>query len=772
MVMVDADWSITRSNGNIRYIGQDHIGGSLITAGSFVTGTYYEIRTIGTTDFTLIGAASNTVGVKFIATGAGSGTGTAKEIASYATVLEFHRWIQDFADDEISTSDDQHDITDSTSTDRSTDNIITLLNSYNIDDTASEHLYDGSIIQNSGNTIYDGIVNFGNKTVVIQIIQDGAILADDWWNYAAGGAHTGAADQTVLTDSGESWTTNEWVGYVIVNTTDGSHGIIASNTSTTITLTADGLNGGTDNDFDNGDNYLIGKGLNADTTSGISHRFMVKVRFNGVDIDRRRLIGTNRTFTRTFGEFIINSTSRGNNVLALKDSNDLNNNTDESTVATWTTITNTEGLRLIDISGDSVNEKYYSEWNRAAFTINQFYERMKFLTSDGTSQTIHGLNGENFRGITHSLSYDTEAGTLPVTNDELVWGTKVDYDAETGGPFTVGEAVVENTATPQWKGRIIAIDDNGTTGSLIIDVESGTVEDNDVFTGQSSSAQGTVNLTPTAVTGGGVMRVLAFEDNGTTGNVYVQVRKGTIGTDNTVLYNGQTNLAAINVANSITQNGTATERPIASPFIGQSTGSALIGAYGIGMEAADTSASDKFTDLEGNTITPPNNVTFTVSGLVASEDRVLVTNNNAGAPDFTQLTLQTTLNAAGQTSVVVGAASIPADTPSSGVIRVTLDDGRRRRVAFTSQNGNDTFTTASTDWTDPDDATAGNGVMIAYIDKLAGATSEAFTTVYSSDRTLFIRVRDGGGTPIKTFETTGTLSSTGGGVTAIRTSDA
>jgi len=48
-----------------------------VTAGSFVTGTVFRILTVGTTDFTLIGAASDTVGVCFKATGAGTGTGTA-----------------------------------------------------------------------------------------------------------------------------------------------------------------------------------------------------------------------------------------------------------------------------------------------------------------------------------------------------------------------------------------------------------------------------------------------------------------------------------------------------------------------------------------------------------------------------------------------------------------------------------------------------------------------------------------------------------------------
>jgi hypothetical protein len=46
------------------------------TTGSLFEGATYQIRTLGTTDFTLIGASSNTVGVVFVATGAGTGTGT------------------------------------------------------------------------------------------------------------------------------------------------------------------------------------------------------------------------------------------------------------------------------------------------------------------------------------------------------------------------------------------------------------------------------------------------------------------------------------------------------------------------------------------------------------------------------------------------------------------------------------------------------------------------------------------------------------------------
>ena len=54
-----------------------------INAGSFVATKWYKIASVGTTDFTAIGASANTVGTSFQASGVGSGTGTAT-IQSYA----------------------------------------------------------------------------------------------------------------------------------------------------------------------------------------------------------------------------------------------------------------------------------------------------------------------------------------------------------------------------------------------------------------------------------------------------------------------------------------------------------------------------------------------------------------------------------------------------------------------------------------------------------------------------------------------------------------
>ena len=50
---------------------------TLVTAGSFVVGNKYTIAVVGTTNYTLVGAANNTVGTFFIATGVGAGTGRA-----------------------------------------------------------------------------------------------------------------------------------------------------------------------------------------------------------------------------------------------------------------------------------------------------------------------------------------------------------------------------------------------------------------------------------------------------------------------------------------------------------------------------------------------------------------------------------------------------------------------------------------------------------------------------------------------------------------------
>ena len=68
-------FSVTEGSSVVTVTQTNH--GYLYSAGSFVIGEQYKIVSVGSTDFTLIGASSNTVGTVFTATGGGTGSGTA-----------------------------------------------------------------------------------------------------------------------------------------------------------------------------------------------------------------------------------------------------------------------------------------------------------------------------------------------------------------------------------------------------------------------------------------------------------------------------------------------------------------------------------------------------------------------------------------------------------------------------------------------------------------------------------------------------------------------
>jgi hypothetical protein len=68
------------------------------------------------------------------------------------------------------------------------------------------------------------------------------------------GTHTGPSNSANLVDSAAPFNANQEVNYWVFNVTDGSKCKITANTSTTLTCT---LTGGTDNDWDIGDNYTV-----------------------------------------------------------------------------------------------------------------------------------------------------------------------------------------------------------------------------------------------------------------------------------------------------------------------------------------------------------------------------------------------------------------------------------------------------------------------------------------------------------------------------------
>ncbi len=575
MAFVAADWSITRADGNIRYTGDAHAGSA----------------------------------------------------PTYATGIEFHRALMDFADEETDTSaDDELAIIDNVPSQRGgVDTNITLLNGFNIDQTASEHLYDTSISQLAGAEIYDGIQVFGNATS-IQVIQDGALITPDFWNEAK-----------------------------------------------MITAVED-------------------------TASSTTHRFLVQVRVGSADIDSRKLLGTQRAYGTVYTEFFIGGgTNRGNNVFALTANNDLNNDTAEGTVATWTDIVNdVEGFTQIDADGNTVDEDYYSDWELAARSKNDFYERGKWIQREGTVTTMYGINGDLFRGITHEVDITPGTGTW-VEPESLSWGTGA----------TAGT------------GQLLAVDDTDATA---------------------------------------------------TAKIWLQLLSGVAPSANLITGNG---------------SATGTENAIAAqlvslPFIGASTGAAIIGAFGLGIGADDLEVADSVTALDGVPRNPPNNVTFSVTGLAVTggeEDYVLVGNEAGGILDLDFDTVSGPINGATVTSITTTTA-IPTDTPQPGSIRLENDEGRYVKIPFTSYTGS-VFTIPSFDFSgsgDNDSVADLNSFFISYIDKVAGSTTESVTVVFDSPRNLVVRVRNGNTAtpavnPIVPFEAVSSIGAAGGSQAASRVLD-
>ena len=600
------------------------------------------------------------------------------------TVLQLHRWLQGLADDASSTGDDYMDITKDTPSDKQFDTIITLSNGYNIDDTAAQHLYGGSIIQSNGDVIYDGIQVLAPAGMRLEIIQNGALATN-------------------------FWTT----------------------------------------------------GLNADSANGISHQFMIKVRTGGADIDGRRLLGTTREWGKTFLEFKINGTARGVNVMAFTGwADDLNNATSSGTVAGYSDITNLSvGYNGIDVNSDLTDEYYYSEWDRASRTINQFYEYMKYITRRGETATIYGLQGQLFRGITHEINTDTPSAT----------------------DFSAYEAVSWSGGT----GQMLAVNDVNNPTKMWIQLLTGVAPtNNQTITGGSSGATCLVDTTVTERT---VSTPFCGQSTGSTiiGAYGFGIQAADLTASDKVFDLTNTLYQAPNYQSFTVGGLTSGEdyvlvAPLGYKFDYDNEGGTPPFVVDETLTFTSPAGTAKLIALTDNGSTgsmtirmltgtvPTNNSTISGGTSGATAD---VNGTVSPTVDIRQFTLNGALTGAAVTSVVVTEA-IPSDTPSSGTLRIARANGSYTKHPYSAYNaGTKTFTITSHDFSSINAANGAN-TFCSYIDALCDATSEAYTAIYSSDRSLFIRVRDGGVTPIKTFESTGTFGSAGGSATAVRTSDA
>lgn len=210
--------------------------------------------------------------------------------------------------------------------------------------------------------------------------------------------------------------------------------------------------------------------------------------------------------------------------------------------------------------------------------------------------------------------------------------------------------------------------------------------------------------------------------------------------------------------------------PVKDAPFGTYAGGKFFGAQGVYLTNVATADASNYelVDANGDRVVPPTFVNVAVTGLV-SGDRVLVARISGGAIDKAQFTLSTGNDSGDGTLVVQG--TIPADTPSTGYVRVLHgSSATEQRYAYTSYvAATGTFTlsgTLSQTYANTDTA------YVPFIDTTASGSSVSVAVQYASDRDIRAVVRNGSGTnKIVPFSVDGTLSSTGFSVPATRTAD-
>jgi hypothetical protein len=141
-----------------------------------------------------------------------------------------------------------------------------------------------------------------------------------------------------------------------------------------------------------------GTGINPEAApSLVFSRHLVKSKFAGCQIDGQRVTVLARELGDQYRRFPA-TLGTGNSVAAIGNGPDIFNTTVDSTIASWTTITNTEGFQEINIDGTgAAGQEFYSQWNIGSQSINDTYERTKWITqrahiADATGGTPTGAD--------------------------------------------------------------------------------------------------------------------------------------------------------------------------------------------------------------------------------------------------------------------------------------------------------------------------------------------------------------------------------------------
>lgn len=214
-----------------------------------------------------------------------------------------------------------------------------------------------------------------------------------------------------------------------------------------------------------------------------------------------------------------------------------------------------------------------------------------------------------------------------------------------------------------------------------------------------------------------------------------------------------------------TVSGTPTKISTHPNHSGQFTG-AWIGAVGWGPDVDEIGSVDSFKDLDGNIVTPPNNVTIqgTIEALNLADDlHLFLATKDAvlNAPDYTVYTCVGEIVTAG---VIRVNEVIAADTPQTGWFGVLKTGTTTYKFYQYSSWATSTFTLVGTVADDAITASDPGFHAIAYDSMTGAGTTKSFSNslVYTSDIAVIGWVRHGDASGVdKIIPITGTVGSGG-----------
>jgi hypothetical protein len=373
------------------------------------------------------------------------------------------------------------------------------------------------------------------------------------------------------------------------------------------------------------------------------------------------------------------------------------------------------GQTSVDINNGAGARPYSITVNCNSQPLADVYARLKYLTRRGETALLNNVEGEAYKGNLLRLDYDTQAGGAWVEGD-LIYG-------QTGGAIA----------------RIVADDDQGTTGTLMLAAIKGTFGDTeqlgDAATGptvtanittatQSNIAGLTPKLAPFGTFAGGTFF-------GAIGVVLTNVQGGEATNyqliDNLEVTQIPPNLVSVTAQSLLPrQEGTATSADGPGTTLTDTAGLFQTGGSGIPVVRVGAKVKN-LTDGSSATVTGITSDTVlthtALTGGVADDwgigdeyaifdgDTVLVVRVD-GSGDIIKnaFTSHASNNAAGDTTIEVDAFA--TDEPDAGVIRmVDVGTNVERRYRYASRTGTIATLVALTDGTgNPTTTDATNGV--------------------------------------------------------------